>query len=194
MLIWGAYGIALESQLSGMPEWANNTYYDVTAKADTRTAETWKKISPKERRIQEQLMWRALLADRFQLKVHSETRTMPVFQLVIAKGGSKMKESSADEESQEIWERGKVSAKGANIGDLATALSGTVGRLVIDDSGLKGKYDFTLEWTPDELDSSTGTKPSIFTALQEELGLKLVSKRGPVNVVVIDHLERPSPN
>lgn len=81
-------------------------------------------------------MWRALLADRFQLKIHSETKTEPVFQLVIAKGGSKLKESSSDEESQQSWEPGKVSAQGANIGDLATSLSGTVGRVIVDNTGL----------------------------------------------------------
>jgi uncharacterized protein (TIGR03435 family) len=78
--------------------------------------------------------------------------------------------------------------------DLAYSLSGEVGRIVLDETGLKGKYDFTLKWTPDEERGAADAGPSIFTAVQEQLGLKLESTTGPIDTIVVDHIERPSPN
>jgi len=128
-----------------------------------------------------------LLADRFQLKVHCETKEMPVYALVVAgKGGSKLKQSAAGRTTQ------IVTAKGC-IEQLVTQLSGTLGQPVLDKTGLTGEYDYELEWAPENAAAEVDT-PGIFTALQEQLGLKLESQKAPVEVLAIDHAEKPSEN
>jgi uncharacterized protein (TIGR03435 family) len=132
------------------------------------------------------------------LKVHRETRDLPIYDLVIAKGGLKMKEATADKVGGETMGPGKMTAQGLSTDSLVSAFSGMVGRMIVDRTGLGDKkFDFELKWTPDDrraADNAADAGPSIFTALEEQLGLKLVSARGPVEVIVIDHIERPSVN
>lgn len=192
-LLADAYGIPFENQISGLPGWANSEHFDVQARVDARTAEAWKKLSTKQIAAQQQPMLQSLLAVRCQLKAHLETRETPVYDLVIARRGLKMKEAPAEDRSGGMIRDGSFTGKATPIELLVANLTAWSGRLVIDKTGLAGKrFDFELEWAPDTTAANAG--PSIFTALDEQLGLKLVPSKAPVQVLVIDHIERPSPN
>ena len=102
-LIYSAYGITLDSQISGLPAWAKTDHYSVSARVDEDTAEAWKKLSTKELVRQRQLMLQALFAERLQLKMRREVKELPVYDLVIAKGGLKMKEAAPDEKESSVW-------------------------------------------------------------------------------------------
>jgi uncharacterized protein (TIGR03435 family) len=193
-----AYDVIMDSQIVGLPGWANTDPYDVEAKVDTETGEAWKKLNYKERWKQEQPMMQAMLADRCQLKMHRETRDLPVYDLVIARGGLKMKEAAADDRNSESMGPGKMTGHAVSTDTLVYGFSGMVGRMMVDKTGLgEKKFDFELTWTPDDrrsAESAADAGPSIFTALEEQLGLKLVPSKGPVEVIVIDHIDRPSAN
>ena len=212
-LIGIAYGIftaAQDGRIVGGPSWLTSESYDLEAKMDGATAEALKKLSPNDRTLARQHMFQELLADRCKLAAHWDTKEIPVYELVLAKGGSKIQESK----SNDTGGRGGMGLKGRGgpltarevpISDLVRLLSMLLNRSVIDKTGLPGKYDFTLNWTPDESNnpnffpSSAGQPPdpagpSIFSALQEQLGLKLETGKGPAKVIVIDHIEKPSGN
>jgi uncharacterized protein (TIGR03435 family) len=200
-LVYSAYDIIMESQVSGMPSWAESDPYDIDAKVDAQTAVAWKGLPFKERQKHERLMLRALLADRCQFKAHEQTKELPIYDLVIAKGGLKMKEASANEESLYSMIGGnkgyKLTAQATTLDTIKNSLASTTGRMLVDKTGLgEKKFDFELEWTSDDQRAAdtADTGPSIFTALEEQLGLKVISDRGQVEVLVIDHMERPSPN
>ncbi len=141
-----------------------------------------------------------LLQDRFHLKAHLEPRIKPVYDLVVAKGGLKIK-LSQDEIHSNNWNiNGEntlkvLTCKSARISDLADALSDEAGRKVIDKTGLTGHADITLKWTDDVAAEQGGPNViSIFTAVEEQLGLKLEPSKGPVDTLVIDHAEMPTPD
>jgi len=128
-----------------------------------------------------------------------EKREMPVYDLVIAKGGSKLKEATADEGAKGSRMMGggggKIEAVGAQLTSLPWMLNAEVGRPVVDKTGLTGKYDFKLEYVPAARAAADETGgPSIFTALQEQLGLKLEPAKEPMDVLVIDSIEQPAEN
>ena len=138
-----------------------------------------------------------MLANRFNLKVHNESRVLPVYALVVAKGGFKLKQSHAPAAnlSGMMMDRGMIHIRGGPIGArFIVGLSNTTGRIVIDKTGLTGYYDIDLKWTPDEDLAAGVLGPSLLTALEEQLGLKLVSEKAPIDVIVVDHIETPSPN
>jgi uncharacterized protein (TIGR03435 family) len=194
ILIRSAYGVLLENQVEGLPGWAKTEPIAVEAKVDPATAATLNKLPAAERWNQMKLMMQAMLADRFALKAHFESREMPIYELVVAKEGPKIKKTAPDDQSGNArYDAGKISAHQLSIQALAANLSFTVGRLVVNKSGLEGGYDFTLDYAADGADASD-TRPSIFTALEEQLGLKLEPARGPVDVIVVDHIERPTAN
>ncbi len=196
---WEAYGLEglimeayrVESyQISGGPAWLPTDRFDINAKASGDGMLTGD---------QKREMLRALLEDRFHLKVHRETREQPIYSLVIAKGGPKLKASSADEQPSVTLEskgqRVEMLFSKWDLTRLAGQISANEGRKVVDKTGLSGEYDFTLSYVDDR--RAVGGQqdgPSLFTALQEELGLKLVSQKGPVEVLVIDHADKPSEN
>lgn len=190
-LLWGAFDVKSQDQFSGWPEWANSDRFDVQAKLTAEDAERWHKLHGEEGERQYRQLMRQILEDRFALKTHIERRELPVYELVIAKQGAKLKPASPDSHGLSNYRPGKISAKSTRIISLIVNLSGNVGRVVVDKTGLTGEYDFELTWAPD---NQPDAGPSIFTALQEELGLKLQTARAPIDVVVIDHLERPSEN
>jgi uncharacterized protein (TIGR03435 family) len=193
-LVRGAYHL-MENQVLGMPTWAKSEPYDVEARVDSDTAEQWKKLTPKERWNQERPMLQALLAERCQLKVHRETKEMPVYDLVIAKQGLKMKEAAPDEQPSEQAGGGTIIVRAMAIDSLVAMITGTDGRLTVDRTGLgEKKFDFDLTWKADDQGTAMDSSPSLFTALEEQLGLKLVPSKGLVSVLVIDHMEKPSPN
>jgi uncharacterized protein (TIGR03435 family) len=114
-LIPGAYGLVLPNQISGLPAWAGSDLFAIQAKMDEETAAAFRKLAPKEKERQSELMMRALLADRFQLKVHHETKELPVYDLAVAKGGLKMKESPAGQGTNYTVRSGKISGKGVDM-------------------------------------------------------------------------------
>lgn len=203
----GAYGIKMDL-VSGGPSWMDTLGFDVQAKVAGSDIEAFKKITPEQRN----LMLRALLADRFQLKAHVETKTLPVYELVVAKGGLKMKTAAPETPDPDAkpgdppkngggmsMSPGNLEAHKYVFSSLADQLGYIVQRTVVDKTDLTGKYDFTLKWTPEGQMAGVGTgqddsAPSIFTALQEQLGLKLVPSKGPVQTLVIDHADMPTAN
>jgi uncharacterized protein (TIGR03435 family) len=152
-------------------------------------------------------MLQSLLADRFKLVFHKETREEQIYDLVVDKGGSKLKVAvdTVKGSPQGLRAgRGEVTGMAAPMQQLSNFLSEQLGRSVIDKTDLDGKYDFTLKWMPDPLASggSSGpdaipldpSAPSLTAAVQEQLGLKLQPTKGPVEILVIDHVEKPSEN
>lgn len=202
MLIQQAYGIK-DFQIAGAPGWAGSERYDIIAKPESGADLGREGL---------RLMMQALLAERFKLAIHRETKELPIYSLVVAKSGSKLKESAGEQGRQmQRMGRGEVTLEGANMATLVTVLAQQLGRNAIDNTGLKGRYDIKLEWTPDDSamrgpgegmerpPSETtappdNSGPSLFTALQEQLGLKLESSKGPVEILIIDHLEKASEN
>jgi uncharacterized protein (TIGR03435 family) len=201
-LIERAYGVRSDfHQLVGAPAWVDDAKYDIVAKADE--LEDISKLSPDQEdayiKRQNQRV-QSLLADRFQLKFHSEVRQLPVFALVVAKGGPKLQAAKAGQASGfYAGHPGRLNCAGVSMSELADDLpEDGVSRVVLDKTGLTGRYDFKLRWTPDDTPADAAApdsgEGSIFTALQEQVGLKLEPQKGPVEVLVIDHIERPSEN
>jgi bla regulator protein BlaR1 len=202
-------------QISGGPGWIGTERFDVTARADAAAAkgqEDLSKLTDEQRKtVRDQMAerLRALLADRFQLVVHKETKEESIYALVVSKSGPKLKEvKGADAKQGMNTGRGRSQGFAAPMEMLAQVLSNIVGRPVLDKTGLAGKYDFVLEWMPDVGadaraqgfgDGITSPAPApggptIFTALQEQLGLRLEAQKGPVPKIVIDRVEKPSEN
>jgi uncharacterized protein (TIGR03435 family) len=183
--IRNAYDI-LSFQLDGGPRWLDTEMYDIAATAGGQA------ISPEQLK----LLLRNLLADRFQLKVHWETRETTVYALVLDKGGPKIGASVGEQEPGINTSKrpGKAQMKGTKepISILASNLGNQLSRIVVDETGLRGLYDWMLEWDPDPTVDSTS--PSLMTALPQQLGLRLESRRGPMEVLVIDSAEKASEN
>jgi uncharacterized protein (TIGR03435 family) len=196
-------------QVVGAPAWLTTRRYDIVAKVDD--------VPPPS----QLLLLRALLADRFKLAVHNETREMSRLALVLARSdgrlGPQLTKSSFDCAAYMAGphpppEPGRtppcatrigptaMSGKAISMAQLANSLSPFVNRYTVDKTGLAGGFDVELTWTPDpappDIDTPppSDTGPSIFTAIQEQLGLKLVSEKGPVDVLVVDRVEEPSEN
>jgi uncharacterized protein (TIGR03435 family) len=189
-LLMNAYDIRSDLT-SGLPGWANSVHFDVNAKVSDPDINALKNLSREQRRA----MLITLLVERFHLKAHIETKTLPTYDLVIAKGGPRLKENTSHPGSMIIY-NSKITAVGFTISNLAANLAFIVERNVVDKTGLTGKYDITLKWRPDDQESAgtDNNDPDLFTALQEQLGLKLESSKGPVDTLVIDHAEMPTAN
>lgn len=212
-LIEFAYTTDSDRQIVGLSGWMSSDRYDINAKVGDAEVAAMLKLPPMQRFDPYRLMQQSLLADRFHLKVHFETREMSVYALIVAKGGPKMTptEMSPANTAETLKPRslrmfGPADAAGAGtttdmlaeLLERQPELGSGNGRTVVDKTNLPGLYDWKLHWTPwhdpsgeAPLDSSG---PSLFTALQEQLGLKLEPTKAQVEVVVIDHIERPSPN
>jgi uncharacterized protein (TIGR03435 family) len=202
VLVQQAYGVR-DFQVIGGPAWLGTERYDITAKPEGAA-------TPE----QVKLMTQALLADRFKLKLHRETKELPTYALVVAKGGSKLKVADVTDggrgnNGRMMMRPGHFEAYGVPISALVNQLSQVLRRSVIDKTELAGNYDFKLDWTPDEsqqqgivraaggdapVPTADASGPSLFTVLQDELGLKLESTKGPVEVLVIESAEKASEN
>lgn len=149
-------------------------------------------------------MLQTLLADRFQLKVHNETRELPEYALITGPTDPKLKPATEANccGGSKVSARGQLSSKNVTLSQFAGTLSEVLGRPVVDETGLQERFDIELRWRPDASEFGGHGRPnaddldapSIFTALQEQLGLKLKSRKGTVEVLIIDHAERPSEN
>lgn len=199
-------------QLIGGPDWIDSDRYNIQAKAAGDAT-----------RDEMMLMLQSLLADRFKLKVHREMRELPIYVLTVAKGGIKAPRSpdggcvtfdprnpprpAAGQATRPFCGNNLIrtntwDATAIDMAGAAGALVGVLGRSVVDRTGITGKFDIHVQWTPDQasagVDGATASNadaaPPLFTVLEDQLGLKVESSRGPVDVLVIDHVERPSEN
>jgi len=203
-----AFGIPLNiaGRVIG-PDWINSTRYVIQGKAPDSIRDAMQTMTIAEQMKESDLMMQSLLADRFQLKAHFETREMPMYELVLAKGGPKLTEDS-DPTKRQVASGGTVIRAGAApiriLTDVLECSPDVGGREVVDKTGLTGTYDISLKWTPLQTGAAAGggsgsppspdAPPDIFTAIQEQLGLRLEPTKGPVDVLVIDHIEQPSAN
>jgi uncharacterized protein (TIGR03435 family) len=202
-LIQYAYGVNGD-QILGAPAWVGSEHYDIEAEVDEAEADWLHALRPE----QQMLLLKPLLEDRFKLQVHRETRLLPAYELVVARNGPKVKQATPDETYPNGFkspdgaarpgtfflkqgQQDQLTFQGLTMARLAQLLSKQVGGHVVDKTGLAGDYDFTLQWAPED---NPGAGPSIFTAVQEQLGLRLKSGKLPVECLVIDHVEHPSPN
>jgi len=193
-MVMFAYGVE-DYQVSGGPAWVNSRdlygsdVYGVTAKAEGDAA-------PTEQQFRQMLQ--TLLAERFRLRLHQEMKEFSAYELVVAKNGPKVKPATANANTFTNWNAGGptslYSAKRTTMATLAWMLRSQVERPVIDKTGLTGTYDFDLTYAPGNPPPAEATAPSIFTAVQEQLGLKLESTKALFPVMVIDSAERPSAN
>ena len=208
-LIGDAFGDTRLSHIEGGPKWTDSERYDIEAKGESFSNVDPYTLSDRELMAfhdLQQARLQAMLTDRFKIKLHRITRELPVYSLVVAKNGPKLqptKEVGGSRKRGISMHDGRMTATDSSMESLVSILSGQTSRVVIDKTGLRGHYDFTLNWTldrdrtelPDSDHPPAGESgPSIFTAVQEQLGLKLVSEKGPVEILVIDHIEKPSPN
>ncbi|MDQ6664169.1 MAG: M56 and DUF3738 domain-containing protein [Acidobacteriota bacterium] len=213
LIIALAYDVRI-FEINGGPSWMNSDRFDITAKppAGESPEDDPRKMADEQRtefekRFKERI--RSLLADRFHLVVRKDTKEVPGYALVVAKGGSKLKPSEGEGTGNRgiRMQRGVMNGMQAPVEFLTKSLADVVGKPVIDKTGLAGKYDWKLEWTPDQEQLKPGqthdnaetappdlSGPSIFTALQEQLGLKLEATKAPAPVVVIERVEKPSAN
>lgn len=174
-------------QISGGPGWMTTDGFDVNA-----TTGTTKDLDD----IELQPYWESLLTGRFGMKYHRESKEMQVYSLTVAKSGAKLVEHQGGGGTSTHISNGKdrvsITSTGISMANFAALLGRRLDRMVIDETGLSGSYDVTAEWAP-EASTDTGAA-SIFTALQDQLGLKLESGKAPVEIIVIDNLEKPSEN
>lgn len=203
------------AQISGGPDWIKKEVFDIGAKVDVSLLDSllgrgWEKLSFDEQQNQARLMVRSLLADRFKLKISRETKDLPVYALVLAKNGPKFTEDNTHPEINAMTALGlgKLQLTSCDLGPLVSALSAQPelqGRVLLDKTGLTGHYSFTFQWTPevarpnggpsaDYTSSSESSAPSLFTALREQLGLRIESTHAPVDVLVIESIDKPSEN
>jgi uncharacterized protein (TIGR03435 family) len=201
-----AYSFHHPELVSGLPEWAKTKNYDLVAKVADANLAAFHTLNQEQRRQ----MLQAVLAGRFQLKIRREPKQVPIYALVVGKKGVKMKESqdgtSAGADTLIPTAKG-LTGQAVKMATLALMLSRLdLGREVVDRTGLTGRYDFTLRCAPTEamrpvingqmqpVSEEDATLPSIFTALQEQLGLKLEPAKGQIEGLVVDHIEQPSEN
>jgi uncharacterized protein (TIGR03435 family) len=190
-------------QLTGGPAWTESDKFDVAGKPD----------APGQPNVdQMKMMIQKLLADRFQLKFHLEKRDLPVYAITIAKTGAKLITSQDDPKGIPGWGFGRspsgttITFRNAPLSQVTAVLQNSMDKPVVDQSGLSGRYDFTVTFTPDPAQAALiggpppsaadnpDAAPNLFTAFQQQLGLKLESTKAPVDVMVIDKVEKPSEN
>lgn len=199
-LIQFAYGIH-PRQVTNAPDWISVDKFDITAQPDGEG-------QPNDR--QWKLMVQKLLKDRFKLTFHNDKKELAVYSLTVTKTGQKLTPSTGDPNGLPglgFGQLGRFQARNATMQDFSKTMQSTaLDRPVIDHTGITGRYDFTLNWTPDEFQfpdlkvpgappiPSNTDGPDLFTAIQQQLGLKLESTKEPADVIVVDHVEKPSEN
>ena len=217
MLLRSAYGnqnFPLDAQIVGLPDWAKSQSYDIQAKLSEADTDALHKLSPQDQKHLIEQMLQSLLADRFNLKLHRGTMQLPAYDLVVAKNGPKIKPTGDDKVQLTKDDNGHPSKGTAffkgpgeiviqqeTMGQFATFLTqqpGGPGRPVVDKTGLTGLFTFTLHWSsirfvgqPQEDESIA---PSLFTVLQEDLGLRLQPSTTTLETLIIDHIDPPSAN
>ncbi len=197
-LLSNAFNIR-EDLISGLPGWAESTRYDLKAKIVDPDLPTLNKLTDKQR----EAMLAQILIDRFALKTHTEVKQLPVYNLVDAPHGPKFKPSPVQDPDHGGMRASDHDADitASPIATLVYLLAGHLHRTVIDQTNLTARYDLHLTWAPDrpaaagqDNGQTDDTGPSLFSAIQDQLGLKLVPAKGPVTTLVVDHIDPPTPN
>jgi len=198
-LIAAAYDLNPKT-ISGEPGWANSDHYDIEAVTPGNVRPT---------HDEQMTMLRALLAERFGLKFHREKKEFSIYGLEVAKGGAKLKPSASAEVPPTVGpgvvypDRIVLPGRNATLGDLVSLLQRAIlDRPVVDETGIAGRFDFDLAWAPDETQfggdvpkaSETAPTLPLFAAIQEQMGLRLEAKRGMVDAMVVDSVQKPSGN
>jgi uncharacterized protein (TIGR03435 family) len=195
-----AFGVHHPWLIQGGPSWSGSEEFDIQAKAGSAANQEIKGLSWDQGAAVKHRMLQGLLADRFKLEVHRETKALPGYALVIGPNGSKLQEAKPGDKPSEGpslgYQLGQLSGQRIPMAELAELLSDWLDCDVLDRTGLKGEYDFTLKWKPfqGEAHMLNASEPSLSAALQEQLGLKLEPAKNPVEVLIIDHIEKPSLN
>ena len=198
-LIKSAYGIKFDSQILGGPDWLDKQAFDINAKIDDAEIAKMAKMDRVARQRERNLMVQSLLAERFGLKAHLETRVMQVYALVVIKSGAKLTPTTPETSAKGhniSTNNGRMTASAISMDSFAEDLTyqrEVGGKMVLNRTGLTGEYDFKLDWAQDGGDGTPADSPfpGLFTALQEQLGLKLQSDKGEVPVVVIESASKP---
>ena len=177
-LIQLAYEIDARNQLTGKPDWLDSTYFDISAKAEDDTQLTYEQVKP---------LLQQLLQQRFHLVTHTEEKTLPGYALVVAKDGPKLHPSTTETPYAYIF-AGKFRLQNSTMQSFAGVLTNPIGRPIVDKTGIPGNYDFKIDYAPDNATDSP--LPSLFTAIEEQLGLKLEPQKVPIVQVVIDHIDK----
>jgi uncharacterized protein (TIGR03435 family) len=209
-VISSAYNIKQDA-ISGGPDWIDSDRFDISARVSSSDG----LAPPKLTKAQRNQMLQSLLADRFQLVIHNQTHDALIYELTVTKSGPKFHATTPGDTfvagvkgldgqtrigDPMMTGPGQITGQAVTLASIIDMLSQTLQRPIVDKTGLTGKYDIALHWTPDNMAaaatsaSSNANGPTLFTALQEQLGLKLDSTKGPVKTVVIDHIELPSEN
>jgi uncharacterized protein (TIGR03435 family) len=197
-LIAAAYDLSPQV-ISGGPDWLDSEHYDIAALTPGDVRPT---------RDEQMGMLRKLLTERFELAFHREPKVFSIYVLEAAKGGPTLRESARPNDAPSLLnvvypQRIKLPARNVTMGDFVSMLQRAVlDRPVVDKTGLTGRYDFDLEWAPDESQfqgeiaaaSADASAAPLFTAIQQQLGLKLIATKGPVGALIVDKAERPSAN
>lgn len=199
MLLISAYGTR-DALISGLPKWTETARWDINAKiVDSAPTGASSKLSSEQGNELYRSKVRSILTERFHLAAHKETRILPIYELILTTGPLRFRKSEPLEEEHagtNIHNR-EMTGTAIPLKAFAAFLSDQVGRTVVDKTALEGTYDFSLKWSADELaeatkDTKVGDRPpEIYTALQEQLGLKLVPGRGPSEVLVVDAVDQP---
>ena len=178
-LVQYAFGVQTD-RIEGGPSWMESTFYDVSARPDAEKGPTYEQLKP---------MLQQLLAQRFHLRTHMEEKEMKGYSLAVAKGGPRLTPIKSELTGGFYILPNGVQAPGINLEGLAMILGSRLKQPVKNDTGIQGKFDVKLNFAPPETDVADSSLPSIFTAVQEQLGLKLEPAKVMVQVLVIDHVD-----
>jgi uncharacterized protein (TIGR03435 family) len=183
-----------QSRILNAPAWTSSQPFDIDARSGDALEQRLHDLSADQAKPIKLAMIQALLADRFGLKTHHEQRELPIYALVVAKSGSRLSPSKFD---GRLIHHGRdyLNAQGITLPVIAQELTRDAGRVVVDKTGVSGRFDIDLRWQPDDAPPDPDANlPSLFTAVQEQLGLRLESAKGPTDVLVIDDVHPPSSN
>jgi uncharacterized protein (TIGR03435 family) len=214
--VLNAYSTGLKLEITGGPGWMNDARYDIEAKFVPEVGDALRKLTPDDRRFVRGYMMQQVLKERMNFVAHVETKEVPAYDLVVGKNGLKIKAADPNAKDNGTMmmrmDQGKMvlNAKGIPLSNLAANLSGPAGRPVFDKTALAGTYDITLEYAPERALSASAPDggptggasalpadpvgPSVMAALEDQLGLKLVPSRGPMQIVVIERIAKPDAN
>jgi uncharacterized protein (TIGR03435 family) len=199
-----AYGPVSPRLVTGLPDWTTTQRFDIEGKLDDETFAGLKTLPPAEAWEANKRRMQQILVDRFKLKLHYEQRELPAYALVVAKGGTKLKETDAnaqkDKNTRSGYADGELSVDATGMDRFASGLSNVLDREVIDRTGLTGKYDIRMKWMPmrasqdNQASDPADSRASVFAAIQEQLGLKLESTKAMIDTIVVDSIEMPNEN
>lgn len=200
MLVGMAFDFPLHDEIYGLPGWTDRETYDLVAKVSDKDLAAFHELLPMQRNP----LLQQVLVKRFHLQYHFDTKILPAYALVIGKNGTKLiaaadtasgSRGAAPSAGRMHTRHGEIVGDALSMPELAQVLSQQIGRPIADQTGLKGNYNFKLNWTPEMSPNSStapaADSPSLFTALQEQLGLRLEAAKVPVRVLVVDHIDRP---